>query len=214
MRPLVVVGAGGFGRETIDVVRAINEVSPTWDLLGVVDDNPSPANLDRLARLDVPHLGGLELIPSGVAVAVAVGSPSTRRRIVTSLAPHDFPSLIHPSTLEGSEFGHGRGLVVLGGVSIGTNVTLGEHVHLNAHAVIGHDARCDDFVSVNPNATISGGCTIGSGTLLGANSTVLQQISIGHDATVGAAACVTRNLPGDCTVVGVPAHPLTKDKSA
>lgn len=206
MLPLVVIGAGGFGRETIDVVRAINEVSPTWDLVGVVDDNPSPANLDRLARLDVPHLGGLSTIPDGAAVVVAVGSPSTRRRIVASLSTHDFPSLIHPSTLEGSEFRHGPGLVVLGGVSIGTNVTLGEHVHLNAHAVIGHDAHCDDFVSVNPNATVSGECTIGSGTLLGASSTVLQQVSIGPDATVGAGSCVLRDVPAGQVVKGVPAR--------
>lgn len=216
MRDLVVVGAGGFGRESIDVVRAINALSPTWDLVGVVDDRPAPANLARLERLGVPHLGGLEAIPAEVAVAVAVGSPTARRRIIDSLTAgsHDFPALVHPSTVTGSELHHGPGLIVLGGVSIGTNVTLGDHVHLNAHAVIGHDTRCGDFVSVNPNATVSGECSIGSATLLGAGSTVLQQLTIGADVTVGAASCVTHNLPDDCTVVGVPARPLTKDSSA
>ena len=32
MRDLLVVGAGGFARETVEAVRAINAVYPTWKL--------------------------------------------------------------------------------------------------------------------------------------------------------------------------------------
>lgn len=216
MRDLVIVGAGGFGRETIDVVLALNAIQPTWQLVGVVDDAPSTANLDRLAAVGVRHLGGLTSIPKGVDVAVAVGSPTAREHIAEQLSGggHDFPTLVHPSATIGSQFHHGHGLIVLAGVSIGTNVTLGSHVHLNGHAVLGHDAHCHDFVSINPNATLSGECTVGHRTLLGAGSTVLQQVDIGTDVIVGASACVTQSVPDDSTVVGVPARPLTKDQSA
>jgi hypothetical protein len=49
-RPLVVIGAGGFGREALDVITALNSAvaSPLFDILGVVDDSPSVPNLDRL----------------------------------------------------------------------------------------------------------------------------------------------------------------------
>lgn len=215
MRDLVIVGAGGFGRETIDVVRAINSVSPTWRLLGVIDDAPSEANLERLHALDVAHLGSLADAPADTAVAVGVGSPRARTAIVTALASPGryFPPLVHPTAIVGSQFRHGEGLIVLGGVSIGTNVLLGQHVHLNGHAVLGHDAVCHDFVSINPNATLSGECTVGAHTLVGANSTVLQQLTLGAGVTVGAGACVTHSVIDDSTVVGVPARPLTKDKS-
>ena len=216
MRDLVIVGAGGFGRETVDVVSALNAIEPKWNLVGVADDAPSAANLDRLASLEVRHLDGLAAIPKGVDVAIAVGSPTARVRIadVLSSGNHAYPALIHPTATIGSEFRHGQGLIVLAGVSVGTNVTLGSHVHLNSHVVLGHDAHCHDFVSINPNATLSGECVVGSRTLLGAGSTVLQQLSIGDDVTVGASACVTQSLPRACTVVGVPARPLTKDPSA
>lgn len=216
MRDLVIIGAGGFGRETIDVVKSINSEDPTWDIIGVSDSAPSEINLTRLATLGVRHLGDLTSLPQGVDVAVAIGNPSTRARVITDLSSgsHRFPSLIHPSATIGSEFSHGEGLIVLAGVSIGTNVALGNHVHLNSQAVLGHDARCGDFVSINPNATLSGECWVGDRTLLGANSTVLQQIHVGSDVTVGAAACVTHALPDYCTAVGVPARPLTKDHSA
>ena len=38
--PLVVVGAGGFGRDTLDVVEAVNAVTTRFEILGVLDDDP------------------------------------------------------------------------------------------------------------------------------------------------------------------------------
>lgn len=205
---LVIVGAGGFGRETIDVVRSVNAVRSTWNLLGVIDDAPSAINLERLSPLGVPHLGGLESMPHGVAVAVAIGTPRIRARVVKNLAfgEHEFPTLLHSTVTIGGSFRHGPGLIALAGVSIGTNVDVGSHVHLNPHAVLGHDVVCHDYVSINPNATLSGDCVVGSRTLLGANSTVLQQLTLGADVIVGAAACVTRSVPDGHTVIGVPAR--------
>lgn len=203
---LVIIGAGGFGRETLDVVRAINAEAPTWRICGFVDDELSAINHGRLEHLKVPHLGGLDAIPEGASVAVAIGNPLTRRSVVEFLdARHPFPTLVHPTSILGSQLRHGDGLIVLGGVSIGTNVALGDHVHLNAHAVIGHDACLHDFVSVNPNATISGAVTIGSGSLIGAAAVVLQGLSAGQGSTIGAGSVLTKNLRGG-VVKGVPAR--------
>lgn len=216
MKDLVIIGAGGFGRDTIDTVRAINEQQSRWNLLGVVDDSPTELNLERLGALDVPCIGGVDTIPSSVAVAVGVGRPSTRRRLAEIIGQrgHAFPALIHPSCTVGSQLTHGGGMIALAGVSIGANVTLGQHVHLNAHAVLGHDARLGDHVSVNPNATVSGECLIQDETLIGASSTILQGLTLGRHVTIGASACVTRSVPDGTVAVGVPAQPLQKGQSA
>lgn len=216
MKDLVVIGAGGFGRETIDTVRAGNEQRSQWNLLGVVDDSPTEVNLGRLDALGVPYIGGVDEMPADAAVAVGVGNPSIRRRLVAMIAQrgHSFPALVHPSAVIGSQFTYGDGLIVLAGVSIGANVGLGEHVHLNAHIVLGHDVQLADYVSVNPNATVSGECSIEEETLLGASSTVLQGLTVGCRVTIGAAACVTHSIPDGTVAVGIPAQPLQKGQSA
>ena len=206
---LVVVGAAGFGREALDVLAAVNREHAVWNLLGVVDDDPSAANLERLSRRRVRHLGG---IPQALAelgavhFVVAVGSPSVRQRIAVrcEAAGWRAGTLVHPSATFGALTDVGPGSVVCAGVAVSTSVTLGRHVHLNPNATIGHDTSCADFVSVNPGAIVSGDCRISTRCLVGAGAVVLQGLSIGPDTTVGAAACLTKNAPSGVVVTGVP----------
>ena len=57
---LVIVGAGGFGREVHGVVEATNAISTTLDLVGYVDDLGTSDDL--LARLGTARLGGIDLL--------------------------------------------------------------------------------------------------------------------------------------------------------
>lgn len=207
--PLVVVGAGGFGREALDVAEAMNRTKPSWEVVGVADDSPSDVNLERLERRGIAHLGGVDSVPEGVAVVIGVGSPAARRAIGESLARrgYGFASLVHPTAVLGSEVRIAEGAVICAGVSIGTNVRLGRHVHLNPHAVIGHDTVLGDHVSVNPNATVSGECVIEDEVLLGAGAVVLNRLRVGAGAVVGGAACVIDDVEAVATVMGVPARP-------
>lgn len=217
-RPLVVVGAGGFGRETLDVARAINRESDhvVWDIRGVVDDSPCTEDLARLERQGVEWLGPLERLsdlPAGTMVTIGVGSPEARRRLDTRITAGDMArlaTLVHPSAVVGTDSHVGEGNIICAGVSIGTNVVLGRSVHLNPHAVIGHDTVLEDFVSINPNATVSGACVVELGVLVGAGAVILQGLRVGVSAVVGAAACVIRDVGTGRIVVGVPAEGLSR----
>ncbi len=211
-KEVIVIGAGGFGREALDVIEAHNAARPDDALvvIGVADDGPSDLNLERLRQRGVRYLGSIEQAWQGQIAhsVVAVGSPKARQAIVIRLTEMGVVplSVCHPSAIIGSQASLGEGHVICAGVVVSTNVRLGKYVHLNPGAVIGHDTEIGNYVSVNPNATVSGECDLGVGALVGAGAVILQGLSLGHGITVGASACVTKNFPENVTVVGVPAH--------
>lgn len=210
---IIVVGAGGFGRETLDVIEAINSASdaPIWRVAGVVDDSPAAVQLERIAARGYEYLGKSATVMQNLGSAqftIGIGSPATRGKLAEIFENAGWipATLIHPAATVGSEAVVGDGSTVCGGVQLSTNTKLGRYVHLNPGAIIGHDAVLGEFVSVNPGAIVSGEVDIRERTLVGAGAVILQGLVVGSDAIVGASACVTRDLEANVTVVGVPAR--------
>lgn len=210
---VIVIGAGGFGRETVDAILALNESGdkPLWDLRGVVDDAPSATNLTRLAALGVPYLGTSHDAIRTVQrprFVVGIGSPRVRRIVADRFEAAGFraASIVHPAASIGRACAVGDGTIILAGARMTTNVHLGRHVHVNPNATIGHDTVLDDFVSLNPACSISGDCHVGEGTLVGVGAVILHQLTVGRAAVVGGGACVVRPVPAGTTVKGVPAR--------
>ena len=79
--PIVVIGAGGHGREAVSLIRETELRAPgRWNLIGVVaDDVPDPALLEAL---EVSWLGPVEMLRGMAAgVSVAVGDGAARARL-------------------------------------------------------------------------------------------------------------------------------------
>jgi sugar O-acyltransferase (sialic acid O-acetyltransferase NeuD family) len=211
--PIVVVGAGGFGREVIDIIDAINASagSTQWNLVGVVDDAPSEVNLARLSKRGVEFLGATDeplRWLDRVSYTVGVGSPRARRSLAEKYdgAGLRAATLVHPTVTRGSDVRIGDGSVLCAGVRLTTNIGLGRHVHLNLNATVGHDTTLGDYVSVNPLASVSGDCSIESGVLIGVAGVILNGLTVGANSTVGGSACVVRSVPSNVVVKGIPAR--------
>lgn len=208
--PLVVIGASGTGRETLDIVDALVSRGADLPLLGVLDDDPSQVHLSRLSERGVPYLGGLDQwltdIKAPHRFVVAIASPIIRRKLASRLeaSGHQATTLVHPQALIGSQVRLGGGTIVYGGVQISTNVTAGRHTIVNMNACVGHDTVLGDYVAINPAAALSGDVMVEDGVLIGGGATVLQGLRVGSGSTIGAKALVTKDVPQHVVVKGVP----------
>ncbi|MEO8692710.1 MAG: NeuD/PglB/VioB family sugar acetyltransferase [Acidimicrobiales bacterium] len=210
MTPLVIIGAGGHGRETLDIVQAINARAATFEFLGFVDERTDNESL--VAARGSHILGPLASLrdrEQQIRYVIGIGVSSHRRQIDRQLTEWGFEAavLVHPDATLGAFVALGPGVVIAAGARITTNVTLGRHAHVNVNASVSHDCRIADYVTVSPGVTVSGNVSIGEGTLVGAGSTVIQNLSIGAWVTVGAGAVVVTDLPDAVTAVGIPARP-------
>jgi sugar O-acyltransferase (sialic acid O-acetyltransferase NeuD family) len=206
--PLVIIGTGGHGRETLDIVNAINARSATFDFVGFIDDRTH--NEALVAARGARIIGPLSALRDlDARYVIGIGSAEVRHRIDRQLTEwrREAAVLVHPDATVGSCVSLGPGVVIAAGARLTTNIRLGRHAHVNVNASVSHDCRLADYVTISPGVTVSGNVTIGEGTLMGAGSTVIQNRVIGPWATVGAGAVVVRDLPGHVTAIGVPARP-------
>lgn len=204
--PLVIVGCGGHGRELWSTIRALNDVEPTWEILGFVDDDPQ--HMDRVARLGAPVLGPLAWLEDHPCdYALGIGTASVRRRIAEQLATAGCTAatVVHPDALVGPDVELGIGTVVYARSTVTTNVTIGSHVHLNVGCAVQHDSTIGAFVQLSPGVLVNGDCTIGDDVFLGSGAIVTRGCSIGRGARIGAGAVVLSDVPSHVTAVGMPA---------
>ena len=207
LKPIAIAGAGGFGKETLVMLRQINALKPQWDITGFYDDGFSKGI--EVAGLKV--LGGIDelnQVRDALNVVVAVGDPRVRKGLVARIKNGFllFPTLVHPAATMGDGIKSGIGCIIAAGCRLTIDIVLEDFVLLNLNTTVGHDVHIGPFGSVMPGVHLSGYVNVGEGVLIGTGASVLQYVKIGDGAVVGAGAVVTKDVKVGKTVAGVPAR--------
>lgn len=206
MKNIVIVGAGGVGREVSLIIQQINMLEPTWNLIGYIDDNPE--NWGNVVN-GYAVLGGIDsltMMCKDTYVIIAIANYEVKKRIVKRLNnKFKFATIVHPKVLIHDYMEIGEGCIVYEGVIITTNVSIGNHVIISPKCGVGHDTIIENYVSLLWNVNISGNDRIGEGVMFGSGSTIIQGKNVGMAAIIGAGAVVTKDIPAGATVVGIPA---------
>lgn len=100
------------------------------------------------------------------------------------------------------------GIEIHPGAQIGTGVFIDHGMGV----VIGETAIVGDYALIYQGVTLGGTGkqsgkrhpTIGENVVVGAGAKVLGNIQVGNNVRIGAGSVVLRDVPSDCTVVGVP----------
>jgi len=210
MEKIVIIGAGGFGREVKMLIDQINEQKKTYLIEGFYDDNSKLKNQIN----GLPLLGTVEDLSrreDNISVAMGIGIPKIKEEVFQklSLKKFNFPTLIHPNVFIGKdEVTLGKGCVICANNIITCNIAIGDFVTLNLSCTTGHDTKINSFASFMPSVNISGEVIIGKAVYVGTGAKIINQLQIGENTIVGAGAVVAKSLPANCTAVGMPAKPI------
>lgn len=209
-RKIAIYGAGGLGREVAGGINRINRAGKEqWEIIGFYDDNkPIGTEVSHYGKV----LGGineLNAIGEPLALAIAVGTPATRKLIFERITNKNiyFPNLIAPSfrILDQKTFKIGVGNIIQDNCSVTCDVEIGNYNVFNGSNALGHDVKVGDFNVFMPGVRLSGVSNVGDCNMFGVDSVVLQKIKVGDNVTLGAGSVLMTKPKDGHTYVGVPA---------
>ena len=127
-------------------------------------------------------------------------------RLISQLSRFFTGIEIHPKAEIGKNFfiDHGMGVVIGETSEIGDNVTI---YHAATLGGISPSIKSDEQRDVKRHPTLKNNVVVGSG------AQVLGPIIVGENAKIGANAVVTKDVPANAVMVGIPAKNVNEDGS-
>lgn len=206
MKDLIILGAGGMGRQVCLFAKRCNGYGVEYRIKGFLDDNPHA--MDGFEGFP-PVLGtvdGYKIQPNDIFFN-SIGDVIAKKKCINTILNRggDFITLAHPTAdiTEGAVVG--RGCMIAAKVDIGTETTIGDFCLIQNNTVIGHDVQVGDFCRIDCNVVLIAGVKLDEGVCIHTSSVINHKVHIGENATVGALSFVIRNVKPGCTVQGNPA---------
>ncbi|MFP4674217.1 MAG: acetyltransferase [Opitutales bacterium] len=206
-KKLLIVGAGGFGREVLAWAQAHPDCGARWTISGFLDDNPSALDGYEYATSITGTIRDHKPARDELFVC-AIGTPSIKRNVCESLRERgaEFIRLVHPSVILGAHVSLGEGVVLCPRVTLTAEVVVGDFVCINCHSSAGHDTHIGAWSTISGHCDLTGGARIGREVLLGSGARILPGKSVGDGALVGAGSVVLRSVKPEQKVFGNPAR--------
>lgn len=212
MKDIAIYGFGGYGREIASIIKSINTVKPTWNILGFFDDDQSKLGLENEYG---KVLGGIDFVNSydkELSVVMAIASPNVLEKIITNINNPNlsFPNIIAPTVFffDKETFNIGYGNVICHHCRVSTDVTMGNFNLINGCCSFGHDVKLGNYNMMQPETRVSGETTIGNKNFFGVRCTILQGLKIGNKTRIGAGSFIIRKTKDGQTYFGNPAKML------
>ncbi len=202
---LAIYGAGGLGREVLELAQEINAVESRWDAFCLIDDSPA---CEQLGGYPVVPLNALN--PEQYEIVIAVGEPSLRRKLAQKVSAGGFrlATLVHPAARVSASCTIAEGCVICYGAFISCDSVIGRNVHLQPNASLGHDCHIGQDSIISSYANLAGKCTVGERVFIGMNAVVRETTSIGDDTIVSMGAAVFNDIAPAMIVMGNPARAI------
>ena len=195
MRDIVIIGAGGVGREVAWIIEEINEVKPTWNIVGFVDENREMHNKELNGYKVLGGIEALDKLEVKPYVVVAIANCEVKKNIVARLEEkYKFATVIYPTVRVSKYIEIGEGSIIYPGVILTVNTKIGNHVIISGNCGIGHDTVIGDYSSVLWGSCFSGYDVIRVECFIGVGCKIAQGIDITSGSRVVTGSVVTEDI--------------------
>jgi len=204
---VVIVGAGGFGKEVLWALLEHNKNLKKYDIMGFLDDDKNKQDQIISGKKVLGNTEwALKNKIENTKYVIAIGNGKTRKKIINKIKKKDdeFLTVIHPSTIISDSVIIGKGTVVQAGTIITVDVKIGGHCRIDTNCTIAHDSKISDFVDLSPGVHINGNNKIQTGAFVGSATTTKENISIGKWSVIGAGTVLLEDVSDLSMYVGVP----------
>lgn len=208
MKKLIIIGGRSGALEVKGIVDDINRRAPTYDLIGILndDDTMQGESVDGVAILGRLNKAGT--FPT-VKYVFAIGSISTqhkRSQIMArlKLQPDDFESIIHPSAIVNDSAKIGVGCIIHPRTTISNDVSIGRFVVVAVASTIGPYAKLGDYSMVTSHVLVLSNASIGEAAFIGSLTCVLENVTVGAYARIGVGSVVGRDVKEGILAIGNP----------
>lgn len=212
MKNLIIIGAGGFGREVMEIALDIIEQKPEtdWRIKGFITD--IPGDFDEKDTLGYDIIGDIsnhKISPENVYTFAIADIPFKMKMTQKFLEQGaEFVNIIHPSCVIGRTVKMGIGNIISSRVTITSNVRLGNFTRVGGGTSIAHDVTVGDYSTISGTCGINGYAQVGKGVFMGSHTAICPHAVIGDFANIGAGSVVLRKVKAKTHVFGNPAKKI------
>lgn len=206
MKSILIIGAGGLGKEVIDLIKDIGG----YDIIGFLDDDGEKKGtiINHIPVVDT--IDNLDQYKSVDNVVIAIANPAIKKKIYEYSKDMGFqyPNLVHPTVIMGSSVKMGKGNIIGAYSMLSTEAMLHDFVTINPQCGIGHESEIHSFTTLYWNVNIGGNTSILESCELGSKSCVIQGLHVANNVVLGAGAVVAKDIHDSGTYVGVPVRKI------
>ena len=207
MKKLLIIGAGGFGREVHQYAKDVLEKTTVdWQIEGFLDDNLNALENYSYEHKVIGTISDHEVKDEYVYIC-AIGDPKTKLDIGRKFLEKgaQFINLIHPTAYVSESCKMGVGVILCLNAKATTDVTLGNFVAVNVNSFCSHDSIIGNGSTISSFCDITGFAKLGEGVFLGSGVTVCPSVTVGDYAKIGAGSVVLHDIDAGKLAFGTPA---------
>lgn len=204
---MLIVGAKGFAKEVLETIYNTETLNNLVFFDDVNKDIPDKL-FNKFPIIKSLYDAQEYFNTVDKKFTLGLGNPILRKRLMDKFIALN--AILTTTISKNAVIGNydveiGNGTNILDNAIISNSVSIGICCIVYFNSIITHDVKVGNFVEISPGAKLLGRSSVGNYSQIGSNSVILPDIVVGNNVIVGAGAVVTKNVPDNSVVSGVPA---------